>query len=99
MVALGCKLRELRLSKEFSQRQVADRIGVTSSVISAYKNSIRLPSYNSLIKLAALFNVSTDYLLGVTTNPNKEGLHLICLDGLTPDKVSLVIQLVDALKT
>ena len=98
LVELGKKLRELRQAKEWTQRQVAGRIGVTPSVISAYENDIRLPSYAALIKLAALFNVSTDYLLGVSDNRSRESQRLISLDGLTPFKASLVIQLVNALR-
>ena len=98
MVELGRKLRELRQARELNQRQVAERIGVTASVISAYENNIRQPSYSSLIKLASLFDVSADYLLGISENRVRESRHVISLDGLTPAKMSLVIQLIEALR-
>ena len=98
MVDMGCKLRELRQANGITQKEVADRIGVTASVISAYENDIRLPSYSALIKLTALYNVSADYLLGITEKRTRDSQHLISLDGLTPAKITLVRQLVDALK-
>lgn len=98
MVDFGKKLRELRNEHNLTQREVAERIGVTASVVSAYENDIRLPSYTSLVKLASLYRVSCDYLLGVSGNRSQESLHLISLDGLTPVKIALVIQLVDALR-
>ena len=98
MVALGQKLRELRKISGLNQRQVAERIGVTASVISAYENDIRQPSYSALIKLTALFDVSADYLLGISNNRTRESQNVVSLDGLTPAKMSLVTQLIDALK-
>ena len=98
MVEIGHKLRELRLAKGLTQKQVAERIGVTASVISAYENDIRSPSYSALVKLAALYAVSTDYLLGMTEKRTRQSGNLVSLDGLTPSKIALVIQLIDALK-
>lgn len=98
MVDLGRKLKELRNERHYTQKEVAARLGVTASVISAYENDIRLPSYSSLVKLAVLYDVSCDYLLGITENRSRENRHLISVDGLMPDKINLVIQLVNALK-
>lgn len=98
MVELGKKLRELRVERKLTQKQVAQRLGVTASIISAYENDIRQPSFDSLVKLSRLYNVSTDYLLGVSSRRTADNQHLIGLDGLTPAKISLVTQLVSALK-
>lgn len=98
MVELGQKLRELRQELGMTQLQVANRIGVTSSIVSAYENDVRQPSYTALIKLATLFHVSTDYLLGVTETRENQSKNVISLDGLTPTKRSLVIQLINTLK-
>ena len=98
MVELGRKLRSLRLDRGLHQRQVAERIGVTTSVISAYENNIRQPSYEVFIKLARLFDVSADYLLGIDDNHDRAGQNLVSLDGLTPARISLVRQLIETLK-
>ena len=58
-------LKTLRVAKKLTQDQVADYVGVSRSVISAYENDMRYPSYEVLIRLSMLFEVSTDYLLGI----------------------------------
>ena len=98
MVELGTKLKELRKQHEWTQVYVAKKVSVTSSVISAYENGIRQPSYEALIKLARLYGVSTDYLLGVSPKRSPESQHLVSLDGLTPEKISLITQLIDAMR-
>ena len=98
MITLGQKLRQLRQANGLNQRQTAERIGVTASVVSAYENDIRQPSYASLVKLTALYNVSSDYLLGISNNQTRESQNLVSLDGLPPAKAALVIQLIEALR-
>ncbi|MBQ6698831.1 MAG: helix-turn-helix transcriptional regulator [Oscillospiraceae bacterium] len=48
-----------------TQKDLADRIGVTKSVVSFYELRERTPSPEVLIKLATIFHVSSDYLLGI----------------------------------
>jgi len=64
MVDFGDKLKALRTAKALSQEQLAKKLHITKSMISAYENSVRLPSYDVLIKIALFFNVSFDYLFG-----------------------------------
>jgi len=64
MVDFGSRLKQLRTDKALSQEKLAKNLRVTKSMISAYENSIRLPSYDVLIKIALFFNVSIDFLLG-----------------------------------
>lgn len=65
MVDFGNILKELRLQAGLTQNDLAAKIGVTKSVISYYELSERSPSQEVLIKLANIFHVSTDYLLGI----------------------------------
>lgn len=57
------KLRKLRLDKGCKQEDVANSLGLSKQVISTYERGLRSPSYDTLIKIADLFDVSTDYLL------------------------------------
>ena len=59
------KLKLLRNEKNLSQKQVAEQLGITVSAYSNYEQGIREPSYDILIKIAKLYNVTTDYLLGL----------------------------------
>ncbi len=64
MQNLGEKLKELRLSKNLTLKQVADAIGLTRNAISNYEANIREPSLSVLKSLCDFFDVSADYLIG-----------------------------------
>lgn len=57
--------KELRESKHLTQSQLAERMWVKKSIISAYETDSRPPSLDMLIKYSKEFGVSTDYLLGL----------------------------------
>ena len=58
-------LKELRTSRNLTQGELAKRLWVNKSIISAYENQERLPSVSVLVKMALEFNVSIEYLLGL----------------------------------
>lgn len=92
MVDFGNRLKTLRLRENMTQAQLAQKLGLTKSVISAYETGLRLPSYDILIHIAKIYNVSTDYLLGVE---NKQYLDL---SGLSTVEKYAVINLIQTLK-
>lgn len=97
MVDLGKRLKELRKMRKLTQQQVAERIWVSKAMVSAYELSIRTPSYEVLIKLAKLFGVTTDYLLGLDTddgNPHR----IIDLSTLSDEEQRIIIDLVENMK-
>lgn len=59
----GAKLKELRTQAGLTQQQLGNQIGLSKTVISYYELHERTPSPEVLIKLAAVFHVSADYLL------------------------------------
>ena len=61
----GNRLKELRLQAGLTQKQLADQLGITKSVVSFYELRERTPSPEVLVKLAAVFHVSSDFLLGI----------------------------------
>lgn len=65
MVNFGDKLRTLRTEAGMTQTDLARRLNITKSVVSYYELQERTPSPDVLIKLADIFHVSTDYLLGI----------------------------------
>lgn len=92
MVDFGSNLKRLRMQEGLTQQQLADRIGVTKSVVSYYELQERHPSPDVLIKLAAVFHVSTDYLLGID---KKESIDL---EGLDEEDIMIVKNLVASLR-
>ena len=53
------------------QNVVAEKIGVSEVTISRYISGKRTPRLDIIIKIANLFKVSTDYLLGITSNSSQ----------------------------
>ena len=88
----GNRLKTLRIKKKLTQQQLADLLGLTKSVISAYENGLRYPAYDVLIKIARIFKVSTDFLLGV------EIKREIDTSGLTDEQVEALIVLIDTIR-
>lgn len=80
--------KELRLSKNLTQAQLAGRLWVKKSIISAYETDARPVSLDMLIKYAKEFHVSTDYLLGMDTDKT------IRVDGLTDSQIALLQSLI-----
>lgn len=68
------RLKDLRTDHDFMQKQVADILGIDQRVYSNYETGKRQIPVKHLIKLADLYNTSTDYLLGRTnvTAPYKK---------------------------
>lgn len=88
----GSKLKELRIQNGLTQKQLADQLGVTKSVVSFYERQERTPSPEVLRKMAAVFRVSTDFLLDID---NTKRLDVSDLDD---DDIQLVSLLVDTLR-
>ena len=58
------KLKLLRVKYGYSQKQVADKVNISPSIISGYETGERTPSTDVLLSLSNIYNCSVDYLLG-----------------------------------
>lgn len=65
------RLRELRKARGISQLKLALDLNTSQNTISRYETGEREPGIKELIALADYFNVSVDYLLERTDNPNR----------------------------
>ena len=83
-------LREAIDNSRMTREQIADKVQCDTSSITKYYNGDRYPKTDVIIKLAKLFNVSTDYLLGVTdVATNDKDLQFICdYIGLSAENVT-----------
>lgn len=66
---IGSQIRYLRKSNNLTQKELSNQLGLTPKMISFYENSERIPPIDIVVKLAEIFNVSSDYLLGLSLNP------------------------------
>ena len=60
------RFSELVKEREFSQKEVAEGVGITRQAVSLYTTGQRTPDINSLYKICNFFNISADYLLGLS---------------------------------
>lgn len=89
------KLKESRLKYGYSQREVADRLQISPSIVSGYETGERTPSVDNLISLSYLYKCSTDYLLGKDSTDFE---FTIDVSGLTHDEVHALNLLVEAIR-
>ncbi len=60
------RFSELRKEKNITQTELAEKLGTTQTTLSGYENGSRMPSVEFLILVSKKFNVSTDWLLGLS---------------------------------
>lgn len=65
-ILLGKRLKELREEKGLTQKDVAEKLNLHSVTYLHYEKDQREPPLKVLAEMAALFDVSTDYLIGLT---------------------------------
>ena len=66
MSTLGERIKQLRIEQNLTQEEMAQKLNISKSAISLYETNTREPSISVLISLAKLFDVSADYLLGLS---------------------------------
>lgn len=67
---MSTHLRTLRKKRGLSQTEVETKTGIAQALLSKYENGLRLPPAETLIKLADFYDVSVDYILMRTENPD-----------------------------
>lgn len=77
----GENLKKLREGLGLTQKQLADKLGVNRATIGGYETKGKEPSYDTLFKLAKIFNCSLDVLLG----DNKENRSSYEVQEISPE--------------
>lgn len=72
MSVFSARLKELRYAKHLKQKDVADGSDITVRAYQYYESGKQEPSLVKLKNLAVFFNVSIDYLVGLTDNSEKD---------------------------
>ena len=86
------RIKELRQARGWTQADLARRLGVTRNGVNSWEQGLSMPSPASLVDLARLFSVSTDYLLGV------ERLNTVNVTGLDERDAAILAELADRLR-
>ena len=74
---LGDKLKKLRETNNLSQQQLAEKLGMSPSGVGMWEQNRRQPDNEAIKKIAQLFGVTTDYLLGNDVKPNDKNKDLL----------------------
>lgn len=92
MFEFSVRLKQLRCAKHLTQAQVAQRIGVTPAMISAYESDLKVPGLDTMIRIANLFGVTVDYLLC------REDKRFLDISDLNDDEATVICNMVEVLR-
>lgn len=86
---IGIRINFLRISKKMTQTELAEKLHISKSIISAYEKGTRIPSIDTLIHIAHIFDVPTGIFF---THPTEEETNPIAVTvtGLTKDQIYVV---------
>ena len=91
--SLSENIKHLRVQQGWNQVEFAARIGVTKQCVSNWENDNVLPSVEMLLRLADLFHVSADYLLG------REEKTVLEIEGLSDMQIAHLRLLINDLRS
>lgn len=87
------RIKFLREQKNYTQTDLAKKLGITRSSVNAWELGISVPSTQYIVELSNIFSVSTDYLLGVQKTSS------IDISGLTQEDIEMIYSLTEYLKS
>ena len=90
---LGQRINELRVALGWSQVQLAEKLNISKQTVSNWENDNIQPSIDMLVRLSRIFNMSTDYLLGLTPT------NSLNVDGLPTKFVAHIVQIIEDYKS
>ena len=88
MCDFGLRLKSLRASYGFTQKQLAKKLNVSEVTVSRWESNYRLPEFINLLNLSILFDVTLDYIAGID---KKTAIYTNCL---SEDQVKLLKMIV-----
>lgn len=86
------RIKELREKHDLTQSALSKQLGITRSSVNAWELGISVPSTQYLVELAQIFNVSTDYLLGLNDTAT------VSVAGLSEKDIQLICEIIQHLR-
>ena len=86
------RIKNLREQEGLTQTELAKQLNITRSSVNAWEMGISVPSTQYIVELAEIFDVSTDYLLGVNHSAT------VSVAGITEEDVLVVHGLIRHLR-
>lgn len=88
IIKVSERIKNLREKNGMTQSELAKKLSVTRSGVNAWEMGISVPAVSNLVELAKLFNVSTDYIIGI------EQKETVCLDSFTDEEKKIIYGLI-----
>lgn len=88
------RLQQMRSKYGYSQKQIADKLGLSPSIISAYETGERTPSTEVLLSISYIYNCSIDFLLG---KQQETPPFIFNTDGLTNKQINAIQSLIESI--
>lgn len=63
-------IKKIRLKNMETQQMMAEKLGLSQRTVASWESGVRMPTYETLLHIADLYQVSTDYLLGRSKHPD-----------------------------
>lgn len=92
MYDFGMILHELRKKKRMTQKQLADKLGVTVATVSRYESNTATPPLETLRSISSIMNVTVDELLGT------EQRFTVSVFGLTEQQTEIIRNLITSFR-
>ncbi|MEH7126001.1 helix-turn-helix transcriptional regulator [Bacillus sp. JJ1773] len=94
------RLKAVREKKDIKQNAAAKKVGIKNNTLSSYESGDRKPDYDTLIKLADLYEVSVEYLLRgkIEQKAEKENLYFFDMEGLSGEEIEDIKRHIDYVK-
>lgn len=89
---IGERLKQLRIKNGLKQQELANMFGLSSGTISFYESEQRKPDIDFIVAVAKYFDVSTDYLLGLTNATDKGNIDISKVTGLNDFSLTILEQ-------
>lgn len=98
MLDIGSKIIELRKSKKMTQDALANAVGTSRIMIGNYERNENMPSIEIIVKIAKLFDVSVDFMVGESSRISYDKEMLVRLENmeqLPEDKKQNIFEYID----
>jgi len=100
MLSLGQRLKYAREKKNLKQTQVKNKTGIHNKTLSGYENDRAEPDFETLLKLAELYEVDINWIIGKkgkTDDERKEGKLIEIYARLPENKQKIIMDLIESL--
>ena len=97
--SIGLRLKEARLKKEFTQKDLSNISGIQVTYISEIERGVKMPSINTFIKIIEALDISADYVLRNNISSGKGYVFdevTERLKDITPRQRKCIVDIIDA---